>query len=766
MDRNERKNFEDNKKKFEKKFLYEGNVIIDEEKKKLDSSLKDQYENTPVMSSFISPQDNEIYCKLPIYANLKYIDENKLKFSNFEITGNKFGDFISININQLDKDAEGFFLDFIGNIFIPSQNILFNNLKPNLLKINIVSPTLSYKSVIYKNDDKELLTLYNSIYSLKNVRSVYQPAESLLKVSSIHSAKGNDYFRLERDANYLTLYSFVSSGILDDNFYIFDENDIEHTRNIIKGLNLSEDFNQYCNFYLDQEFLQIIDLLKDVVNEPSRILRFLKEKKRLSEFIKKQNLLKEDKKFVSGIIYEYKFITTTLVIFHSDEGKSCPSIDTNTGEIHKSEIDNSLFRDTKAEKTGEHIIDNYWHAFADLIEPYNLHHVLEPGIVLANQFDIEESMIEGDDSKRLFDNISLEGDLDEGVKMIDDIINEATNNKIWTIPYKAKVEIQFGSFTSLIISEHKNKIFFLLNHSNGRSFYGSLNVDTKTWDVSMMDHLPMSFKEEDEDKNPRIRAALKLLIVSIIRDFWVVEVRESVFNYERRNIKRKLSGQKTSYESIKYIPRVKYIRKIGVKNLETGLNYAQRRSHWVVAHLRKIDGKTSDAAKALAKNYGFEIQENFTFVKPHERGGLRGVNVKYRSKSALKLLFQENVTISPGDQTPDWFKFEIDVNKWLLRNKFETMHTGGAGDGGKDIVATKIIDKEVKTFLFECKCWKDKVGISVLRKLVGTLTDYPPDTLGGVITTSTFTRDAIEYAEKKSLLLIDGDKLVKLSFLN
>ena len=118
MDKKEIKKLEENKKKFEKNFLYEGNVIIDKEKKKLDSSLKDQYENTPVMSSFISPQDNEIYCKLPIYANLKYIDENKLKFSNFEITGNKFGDFISININQLDKDAEGFFLDFIGNIFI------------------------------------------------------------------------------------------------------------------------------------------------------------------------------------------------------------------------------------------------------------------------------------------------------------------------------------------------------------------------------------------------------------------------------------------------------------------------------------------------------------------------------------------------------------------------------------------------------------------------------------------------------------------------
>jgi hypothetical protein len=182
--------------------------------------------------------------------------------------------------------------------------------------------------------------------------------------------------------------------------------------------------------------------------------------------------------------------------------------------------------------------------------------------------------------------------------------------------------------------------------------------------------------------------------------------------------------------------------------------------------LRKVDGKPSDTAIALAKNYGFEIKENFTFVKPHERGGLKGSNIKYRSKSALKLLFQENVTVSPGEQTPDWFKFEIDVNKWLNKNKFETVHTGGSGDGGKDIIATKIIEKELRTFLFECKCWKDKVGISVLRNLVGTLTDYPSNTFGGVITTSSFTKDALEYAEKKSLILIDGNKLINLNFLN
>ena len=188
--------------------------------------------------------------------------------------------------------------------------------------------------------------------------------------------------------------------------------------------------------------------------------------------------------------------------------------------------------------------------------------------------------------------------------------------------------------------------------------------------------------------------------------------------------------------------------------------------HWVVAHLRKIQGQPSDTAIVLAKNYNFEIKENFTFVKPHERGNLKGKNVMYRSKSALKLLFQENVTISPGAVTPEWFQFEMDVNKWLIKNKFETVHTGGSGDGGKDIVATKIIDKELQTFIFECKCWKLPIGIGIVRSLVGTLTDYPPETFGAIITTSNFTKDAIEYAEKKKIILIDGEQLTKLNFLN
>ena len=49
----------------------------------------------------------------------------------------------------------------------------------------------------------------------------------------------------------------------------------------------------------------------------------------------------------------------------------------------------------------------------------------------------------------------------------------------------------------------------------------------------MLDHLPDDF---DGDSDIRIRTALQLLIVSIVRDFWVVDVRESVFDYSKKRI--------------------------------------------------------------------------------------------------------------------------------------------------------------------------------------------------------------------------------------
>ena len=135
---------EENLSKFKKNFLYNGTLMSENEKKKLNTNLENLYNETPVLSSFVSPETNEIYCKLPD-VNLNYLDENKIKLSNFQINGSRFGNYITVCVNQLQKDNEGFFLDLIGVIFIPAQNELFDTFKPNLIKFNIVNYSKNYK---------------------------------------------------------------------------------------------------------------------------------------------------------------------------------------------------------------------------------------------------------------------------------------------------------------------------------------------------------------------------------------------------------------------------------------------------------------------------------------------------------------------------------------------------------------------------------------------------------------------------------------------
>ena len=108
MKKDNYKEREENLSKFKKNFLYNGILMSDNEKKKLSSNLEGLYNETPVLSSFISPETNEIYCKLPD-VNLNYLNEKKIKLSNFQINGSRFGNYISICINQLQKDNEGFF---------------------------------------------------------------------------------------------------------------------------------------------------------------------------------------------------------------------------------------------------------------------------------------------------------------------------------------------------------------------------------------------------------------------------------------------------------------------------------------------------------------------------------------------------------------------------------------------------------------------------------------------------------------------------------
>lgn len=64
------------------------------------------------------------------------------------------------------------------------------------------------------------------------------------------------------------------------------------------------------------------------------------------------------------------------------------------------------------------------------------------------------------------------------------------------------------------------------------------------------------------------------------------------------------------------------------------------------------------------------------------------------------------------------------------------------GDGGIDIQASKGSEH----LYVQCKYWKDPVGISVVREMIGTLITYPEGSCGVIVTSSELTIPAKELA--------------------
>lgn len=110
--------------------------------------------------------------------------------------------------------------------------------------------------------------------------------------------------------------------------------------------------------------------------------------------------------------------------------------------------------------------------------------------------------------------------------------------------------------------------------------------------------------------------------------------------------------------------------------------------------------------------------------------------------------------------------FEKIVEQIFIDNGFETQLTQATRDGGKDIVATKPeINGRPVVFYVECKRYArtNKVDVRVIRELYGIQTS---DRINKacLVTSSLFTREAIDYAEEQNMMidLIDGEQLYKL----
>jgi restriction endonuclease Mrr len=155
-------------------------------------------------------------------------------------------------------------------------------------------------------------------------------------------------------------------------------------------------------------------------------------------------------------------------------------------------------------------------------------------------------------------------------------------------------------------------------------------------------------------------------------------------------------------------------------------------------------------------------------VRPHERGKNKQ-EVVYRSRSALQALYEAAPELS-GEGHPDrWFQFERDVYGLMAALGFEVEHiaASGRGDRGVDVFARKGTDLDTVHWVIQCKCFgKRKVGPGIVRELVGALElgrdKYPPGTRGMIVTTSSFSAEAVNEATLGGIRLIDGSEFVNL----
>ena len=107
-------------------------------------------------------------------------------------------------------------------------------------------------------------------------------------------------------------------------------------------------------------------------------------------------------------------------------------------------------------------------------------------------------------------------------------------------------------------------------------------------------------------------------------------------------------------------------------------------------------------------------------------------------------------------------EFEILIKNLLEKEGFFNVHIrGGAGDRGVDIIASKLINKEVKRYYLQCKRWVAKVGSEPIQRLFAEKSHNKIDyTI--CVTTSDFTSEGKIAAKNFDVEMWNGIKVMEL----
>jgi restriction system protein len=122
----------------------------------------------------------------------------------------------------------------------------------------------------------------------------------------------------------------------------------------------------------------------------------------------------------------------------------------------------------------------------------------------------------------------------------------------------------------------------------------------------------------------------------------------------------------------------------------------------------------------------------------------------------------QSLTQGPAADVLDkmtWMQFEHLVGEGFRLQGYTVAETGGGGaDGGVDLVLRRGREK----FLVQCKQWRAfRVGVDVVRELYGVMA--ASGAAGGfVVTSGRFTDEAVDFAQGRNVVLVDGPKLLGL----
>jgi hypothetical protein len=356
-----------------------------------------------------------------------------------------------------------------------------------------------------------------------------------------------------------------------------------------------------------------------------------------------------------------------------------------------------------------------------------------------------------------FQTLTLEGSIEDAEAKVQALLSEAQEARQWSIPWGARVQVNFGPFTSVRIFEKDGEFSCHFLDDQDRYFLVAVGLKARPPHAAC-GHLIRSRADDDEVLwNSDAEASLKLIAAAIVRDFIVVEERESLFT--SRPMRRRIRGR--DVRTVIYLPRVRYSTPRPERMPLTDAS-AGRPRHQVGPHLRRA-AKASAAQRFLAERYGMHLPEGFTFVRPHTRGAEADAERTrvYRSRSASRMIFDE-VSSAPEGSRPAWFDFEKDCARLLASRGMSVIHQAAHrdGDGGVDLYAE---DGDGVSWVVQCKCWAAhrSVGPDVVRELVGAIAAAGRGKDGAIrgmiITTSRLTAGALEAAKAEGFEVVQGE---------